>query len=348
METTWDAIVIGHGLAGAVLATTLRSRGQRVLVCDSDAPITSSKIAAGIVSPITGQRHTLSWRLADFWPTALAFYETHASAHWHRLPQLRLLTTPAEARIWAGRSTDPTITPWLLPPSATALDPLLFHPTHAPIAMQSARLDVAAWLAEQRTAAIHAHSWMSATVTPEQIAADSAGPYLAIHGQHHRAPHIILCQGHAAAHTPHFPWLQWRSAKGEILDLTCPTLTESRIIHAGGWLLPLGQGRFRAGSTYTWQNLDHQPTPAGAETIQQRLRSLVRPPLLITGHTAAIRPIIRESKALIGTHPSRPWLGMFNGLGSKGVLLAPWYAATLADHLLAHSPLPPDIDIAKN
>ena len=41
----------------------------RVLVVDREEDITSSKVAAGLVTPITGKNLTKSWRVDEFLPT---------------------------------------------------------------------------------------------------------------------------------------------------------------------------------------------------------------------------------------------------------------------------------------
>src|SRR6185436_13422159 len=69
-----DAIILGHGLAGATLAWHLRWRGWRVLVVDRDEAVTSSKVAAGIVTPVSGRRVARSWRVDEFLPVAGEFY----------------------------------------------------------------------------------------------------------------------------------------------------------------------------------------------------------------------------------------------------------------------------------
>ena len=58
-------LIVGQGLAGSLLAWELLARGKRVFVVDRDEPDTSSKVAAGIVTPITGQRVAPSWRVDD-------------------------------------------------------------------------------------------------------------------------------------------------------------------------------------------------------------------------------------------------------------------------------------------
>jgi glycine oxidase len=65
-------------------------------------------------------------------------------------------------------------------------------------------------------------------------------------------------------------------------------------------------------------------------------------------HRAAVRPIICESRALIGRHPARENLAFFNGLGSKGSLHAPYFASQLAAHLVDQAPLEDFCDLRRN
>ena len=100
---------------------------------------------------------------------------------------------------------------------------------------------------------------------------------------------------------------------------------------------------FRAGSTYEREQLDGEPTERGRSEIESRLREFLRLPFEVIDHAAAVRPIIRESRPVLGFHPEHPRIGIFNGLGSKGSLLAPFFAAQLADVLCGTGQLDPDV-----
>jgi glycine/D-amino acid oxidase-like deaminating enzyme len=348
--TVHDVVIVGHGIAGASLAWEFLLRGHQPLVIDRLESTTSSLVAAGIVTPITGQRVALGWRIADFWPVAAAFYHATAALlgtnFFHRLPHVRLLSSADEARRWAEKQHDPAFKEWLVSP---APDPLLPHgiiPSPG-FAMHSGWLDAPNWLAASRdflrarNALLHAEA---GPVTPNPngpaTLQTSAGPIT--------ARHIVFCQGHEASSHPLFSWLRWKSAKGEILDLNIPNLPSDRILNRGIWLLPLGGNRFRTGSGYAWDDFSSTPTPAARAAIESKLQNLLQLPYTVTGHSAAVRPIIRESRAVIGRHPSHPAIAFFNGLGSKGVLHAPWYARQLADCLLHNSPVEYESDLCRN
>ena len=70
----YDTIIIGQGLAGSLLGWQLIQDGQRVLVIDDGHRSAASRVAAGIINPITGQRLVKSWHVDQFLPEAEKFY----------------------------------------------------------------------------------------------------------------------------------------------------------------------------------------------------------------------------------------------------------------------------------
>ena len=49
----------------------------------------------------------------------------------------------------------------------------------------------------------------------------------------------------------------------------------------------------------------------------------------------------------IGLHPKYPQLGIFNGLGTKGASLGPFFAQHFTDFLLSKQALLPEVDIQR-
>lgn len=345
-----EFVIVGHGLAGASLGWELIRRGHRPLVIDREEAVTSSLVAAGIVTPITGQRVALGWRIAEFWPCAAEFYKTTAALlgrnFFHFLPHVRLLNTADEERRWAEKRNDPAFAQWLVSPQP---DPLVPPGAVAGpgFAMQSAWLDVPGWIRASRQWLKDRQLFLAADAGPASTNPAGHATMATSAGTIH-ARTIVFCQGHEASRHPHFSWLRWKSAKGEILDLSIPDLPGDRILNRSQWLLPLGHGRFRSGSGYAWDDLTTSPTESGRRAIEAQLARLITVPWQVTGHSAAVRPIIRESRAIIGRHPAHPQLAFFNGLGSKGVLHAPWFAAQLADHLITGRPPEYEADLCRN
>jgi len=157
------------------------------------------------------------------------------------------------------------------------------------------------------------------------------------------AGRAVFCQGIDAVQNPWFAHVRFKPAKGEILTVRIKGLPEERIIHRGVWLMPLGDGFFRVGATYEWDELNDIPTTVGREEICSRLRDFLRLPFEVIAHDAAVRPIVLHQYPVVGMHPHFPQFGFFNGLGSKGSLQAPWLAHHLAESLCSGQPIDPEV-----
>src|SRR5580704_16086454 len=99
-ENDRDFIVVGQGLAGTTLAWQLHRRGFRVMVVDRESGNSASRVAAGLITPVTGKRLAKSWRLDEVFPAAVAFYHWVEAQTGHKYfkqrPSLRLFQDEAE------------------------------------------------------------------------------------------------------------------------------------------------------------------------------------------------------------------------------------------------------------
>ena len=96
------------------------------------------------------------------------------------------------------------------------------------------------------------------------------------------------------------------------------------------------------------QNVQMSFTKYASTYETEKAKKILRAPFTVTKHRAAIRPIIRRSQIVMGTHPSHSKVAFFNGLGSKGVLNGPYYASRLCDHLLNGADIPEHLDLQRN
>lgn len=352
----YDYAILGQGLAGTLLAWHLHWRGRRVVLLDRDAPVTASKIAAGLLNPITGQRPGLSWRLEEFLPAAEGFYRSVegilGERILHSLPMVRLLQDAEAVRRWCRIAGMPAVRRHLSDPQPEPLvDPERVHPGAGGFEISSSHvLDVPRFLQESRRVleVRRAEIDVAGAVIP---GADSVRIRMNAHTL--VARRLVFCQGPDARRgNPWFDWVPFRCAKGEILEVNCPALCgEQRVLNGAAWLAPVPggvPGTFRAGSTYAHDDLTPLPTNAGRAAIEARLRTLLKGAFEVTGHVAAIRPIIHRSRALIGMHPSQPRIGFFNGLGSKGSLNGPCIAGKFAAFLEEGVPVEDAFDLLQN
>jgi glycine oxidase len=67
----------------------------------------------------------------------------------------------------------------------------------------------------------------------------------------------------------------------------------------------------------------------------------------VTGHTAGVRVNLPDRHPLAGRHPTVARLGLLNGLGAKGALLAPMLARQWINHLTEGVPFDAAIDVTR-
>lgn len=320
-------------MAGCTLAWALRWRGAGVRLFDRGDPMSSSRVAAGIVNPITGPNLTLGWRFGELWPAAVEFYRrveaASGTALFRQLPLVRLFDSGEQVAKWAKRRRDPEYAERVQ------------EPPEPPVGVggefggfevrEAGHLDTGAFLDATRAAL--GGDWIE-----EEFPAAGAGEGT-----------TVFCEGFSAAANPLFDGVPFKPAKGEVLTLRCASLEGRRILNRGGvWVLPAGDGLFRAGATYAWGETDTAPTAAGRAEIEGRLARLIELPYEVVDHVAGVRPVIRASKLVMGLHPAEARIGFFNGLGSKGVLTAPYFAAQFAAHLCGEGEIDPEVDLRKN
>ncbi|RTQ45007.1 FAD-binding oxidoreductase [Hymenobacter gummosus] len=344
-----DYLIIGHGLAGATLAYTLRRRGRRVLVLDQYQPDSATRVAAGLINPVAGKRFALAWRIQDFLPAARAFYkELEAELGrplYHEKPILKLFGSVREQNDVLARSAGNPWGDYVADPAQPLPEvPGLEQPFGGLELRHGGWLDTAAMLdglAEDG----RQNGWLRAeTFKPELLVADAGG---ASYGPGLRVRRVVFCEGHAATANPWFGWLPLTPNQGEVLDVEAPDLPTDYVLNRGAYVVPVGEGRVRVGATYRWPPFSPEPTAEARAELSQRLHELTRTPFRVTGQRAGIRPAVRDRKPLLGTHPAHPALAVFNGLGSKGVLLAPRLAELLADALETGAELWPEVNIIR-
>lgn len=338
-------LIVGGGLAGALLGWTLHHADVPSVIAEANLPGAASPVAAGLVNPLAGASLRPDPAASTALVTAQALYdrlarETGGPLFYPR-PIWRFLTSADQARTWARRRTAEAA-PYdggdLGDPAAR--HPALQSPHGAFVTQASGYLDVPALLARTRGRWEAADAWISARVAPEAIRTDSAG---GVRWAERRYRAVVWCQGWRALEDPAWAGRAWRPARGEILTarpIPADAPWPEAILNGGAWILPRGDGQLRVGSTYAWSHFDAPAAPTADAAILGRTRLYYTGGLEITDRLAGTRPATTDARPVVGAHPARPGHYILNGLGSKGALLGPLAAARLT-HLLNTGEAPP-------
>ncbi len=351
--TTYDYLLIGHGIAGAVLARELRARGQRVLVYDEPRPDTASRVAAGLMNPVAGKRFALTWRAHETLPAAIAYYqqlnEELGEEYFLASPILKVFGSAQEQAQMLARAaedpwqgfvekieTEPIVQPGLLVPHGGAWLRGGGHlRVEALLAALASQGRAEGWLREE-------------TFIWQALVADDDGTGAAYAPGRLRARHVVCCAGAAALASPHFGWLPLTPNQGAVLDVAVRGLSAAQVLNRGAYVVPAPTaGQFRVGATYRWPPFTEVPGEDDRRELADRLASLTPLPFEVLGERRGVRPAVRDRRPLLGRHPALPWLSLFGGFGSKGVSLAPRLASQLADYLSGSGELWPDVTLAR-
>ena len=341
-----DFVIVGQGIAGTTLAWMLKWRGLRGLIVDRLDGGSASSVAAGLMTPVTGMRLVPAWRLEECWSAAERFYrrvEEETGSHFFTQPgQVRLFDSQQsknefDRRDWSKHPVEIRQPQQLVNPDAIAAP---FGGFELPAA---GRLDVAAYLADSRRSFVADGSFQVASI--EKFGLDIAKEVVHLSDPGVRAKRVIFCRGASEPENSWFEDVVFKSARGEVLTLRIDGLAETRIVNQGVWLVPCGNGLFKAGSTYDFENLERGTTVPGREEIAARLKAFLKLPFEVVGHESGVRPIVTGRQPVIGIHPEHEQLGIFNGLGSKGSLLAPFVANQFADLLIEGTTIDPELNV---
>lgn len=337
-------LLIGQGIAGTILAWTLQKRGLQVYIAEGNLPGSSSLVAAGIINPVTGKRFVQSWRFDDFFPVAKSAYldiEQELNIKiWSEQPVVRLLATPEEANDWSARCALPDYAAHLSE-SADAGDwaGLVKPGFRFGIIRRAARVDFAAIIAAFRRRAI-AEGIFFDKIFDREVAGKTVDAYDA----------VVFCEGYRGQENPFFPNLPWQIAKGEALLVRIQShraLPIGQMLKKTMTLVPVSEYLFWAGGTYQWYFDNLLPSQSEKTVILDHLSAMLAAPFEIAGHVAGVRPTVKDRRPFIGQSPVNPKVFIFNGLGTKGALLAPYWAEHLAAHLTEGKPLEKVVDIAR-
>ena len=338
-----DILIVGQGLAGSLLALELEKRGKNVMILDNNPIVSSSKVAAGLYNPITGRKMAKTWLADELFPNLSNYYqdlEKKINARFHFSKTIyRPFNNIEEQNDWSLRTVEPGYVPYI---KSTLNHPIgmdqLLDPLGGFFVNNSGMVDVATLVSKCKkyfkTKGLYTQCRMPSDALEMEEEKIKLGPF--------EAHQIIFCEGPMAVKNPLWSDLKFRLVKGEILDVSC-RLTLDHVVSKGVFMLPY-KNYLRVGSTYDNQNQNEEPTEKGRRELLNRLSKLYIGNLKVLKHQAGLRPATFDRKPFVGFHHKHKNVAIFNGFGSKGVSLIPYFAMSLADHICFGKKIPLEVN----
>ncbi|RYU96324.1 NAD(P)/FAD-dependent oxidoreductase [Emticicia agri] len=343
---SFDYIIVGQGIAGSLLGYQLIKAGRRVMVLNDESIPTSSAVAGGIFNPITGKNLDKTWLADTIFPYFKTFYlslekETH-SHFYHETNLFRPYANEQQRKHFLRLTDEFDLDKYISLVKPDRYSEIENH-LGGLYTTSAGWVDVPLMIESLRQLFIQSEAYKAERFDYKALdISDTQVVY-----KNFQASKIIFCEGYYASQNPYFNWLPFNPAKGETLIATMPDYSITEIVNQGTWIIPLGSEQCRFGSTYVWNSLDWQTTPESKETITEKTDKFLKTSYTITHQQAGIRPTTKDRRPFLGNHPAYSNVFVFNGLGTKGVSLAPYFASELLFFLENDKDLLPESNIRR-
>jgi glycine/D-amino acid oxidase-like deaminating enzyme len=325
VKSNKSILIVGHGLAGTILAHHLHQENIEFQIWNSSPThFTSSNAAGGIFNPVTGRKLERTWLAKEIFTYLFSFY-----------PALEI-----------------------------KLNDSFFFPM--PLFRPFANAEMAKWLLDRRVEIdnefldwksdgvwVNNAGWVDVPhlLQASQLFFKELGVFFEkefVTGQSDSSnfTHVIFCEGFHGMKNPLWSCLDFLPAKGELLKIQTIQADPSFILNKNGFLLPIGRNAYKVGATYRWDEFGPESTVSGYEELEDKLAQFKVHEYIEIEKMVGIRPATQDRRPFVGMHPEKPF-GIFNGFGSKGVSLIPYFANEFIGELQGKKMVHPDASIRR-
>ena len=343
-SSAFDYIIVGQGLAGSCLALQLLKRKKRILIVDQYNKQAATQVAAGLFNPVTGRKMSKTWKADELFPYLHQFYreaeQVTRQQFFFPMPLYRPFVSVEEQNEWMGKSVNEGLYPYIEAVHIAPAEPDFVKNSYGGLSLkQCGYLDTIKF-----SSAVRAYLSQHAELLEERFDEDK----LIVHseGIEYKGYHafkIIFCRGIEELSGKLFSWVPIRPLKGETLTIKtdCSITT---IYNRGVYAVP---GIWRVGATYQVNDITPAISEAARKELIEKLNDLIAFPYEVITQSWGIRPTTPDRKPILGAHPEYPSVVIFNGLGTKGVSLAPYFSKVLASSLENAAPINKEVDIER-
>lgn len=341
-----DYIVVGCGLAGIAFCEKLRESNGSFVVFD-DHSQQSSRVAAGLYNPVILKRFTKVWNAKSQLELAMPKYKILEELLDIQLnidyPVYRKFASIEEQNEWFVAADKPILSDFMSTDLIKNNNPHINAPFGFGEVMHSGRIRTTqltaayqSYLIKEDKIIIESFDFTKLTVQPDHVSYKNI-----------KAKHIIFAEGYGISKNPYFNYLPLNGTKGEMLTINAPDLKLKEILKSSVFVVPLGDDNYWIGATYEREDKSHNITPEAKDDLISKVKRLITCEFTVIEQVAGIRPTTKDRRPLVGEHPNYNNVYVLNGLGTRGVMISPFVAEQLYEHIENKSSLDPEIDIKR-
>lgn len=342
----FDYFIVGDGIAGLFLYHFLNERRKKVLLIGQQDSAAASTASTGLINPITGRKFILTWMAAELLEFSEQFYsslEDHLNTRFFEKRNIfREFEDARSQNNWMSRSAEPLYSSYYNP-SPELLNSNLFKEPKSGMEVNHAFWVNAAQLSNAYRKKIeNQNDYLRQSFEHDDLEIKS--DRVAWKGK--EAAAIIFAEGYGVHKNPWFKDLPFQYALGYSLIIKCEELMLDRIVKKRGiFIIPLGEMRYQIGSTFIRNQMTISEDDHSVVELTEKLESILRVPFTVLSHSAGVRTVVRDRRPILGSSAELGSIYIFNGLGTKGYSLAPYFASHFVDYLIEKKPLMDEVNI---
>ncbi len=325
-------IIVGQGLAGTLLAYQMHKNNIPFKIIVDPNQKAASEIAAGLINPLVFKRLTKSWMADDLFPKMYDTYKEIEDLLSTKFIQQKEMIKPlAEQDIpmWQKRIDQGKMHHYIDRIGDELNLDGLNNIEHYGALKQTGSCNLNSLIQDMRQFFKQHDYLIKDQLKIEDITFEDKYVYW----KNLSAEKIIFCRGYKDAENALFPSNSFYLTKGELIEIEAKQLCEDYIINKNLFILPIGNKRFKVGATYEWDTINEETSEAGKSELLTKLDKLIDTDYTVLNQWAGVRPTVKDRRPILGIHPHNDRLAIFNGLGTKGVMLAPYFSEQMLNLL---------------
>ena len=339
-----DVLIVGFGIAGVCLANQLEKNNISFHVIDSPKN-SSSLVAGGVMNPAILKRYTMSWDGVEFYKYAIKFYEKISKILdydvYNQISIKRIFSSEGEHNKWNEASGKRDLSFFLNKEIELKISDKINTPYGFGKLKNVGRLNFREIISRYKSS-------LNEKYTEEMFDYSSIAIYdNQVKYKNNVYKKIIFCEGYSMKFNPFFKYLPLPGNKGEMFIIKAPLLSNKIILKGKFFIVPLKKDFFWVGATFSNYDKSINKTSLAKTELLSELKNKLNIPFEVVSHNVQIRPTVIDRRPLLGSHPEIKNFFVFNGLGTRGSLMAPRLSKFLFDYIFLDKVLPDSIDIKR-
>lgn len=339
-----DYIIVGLGIAGLTFCEhLLENRKSFIVIADNETPATA--VSGGVFNPTVLKRFTLAWQGMEFYKYSLEFYNNLQSrldtTFIDEKPIFRIIKSIEEQNDWVVASDKKELGVFLSPKIISNTNKAINTSFGFGKVTNTATINTELLLQKYGNDLQKNGKLISEKFQYEELRLTENGViYKTLSAQK-----IIFTEGAAVIKNPFFKKELLVPNKGEYLIIKARDLKLKSLLKGPLFIIPLGEDCYKVGATYSSNDYSNNITDAARIEILRKLETMINCDYNVIDHIAGVRPTTKDRRPLLGAFPENKNIIFFNGLGTRGIIGAPWLAKTLCNSIINNTDLPSEVNI---